>query len=474
MKKSIILLSLICMQSLVSLGLKPVVIEGTAAFAKEGKIRFYVYNDLLLQQRQLLTEATINKDGFFRAEIPIDETCLLSMAYNTHYGYIYIEPEKKYTVELFADEELLYRIDAEMLGDGIKTRILPLDTSELNYKINRFDRYFNRFLELFGEHLMNQTPEQYDSLKQLLTNRFPFNFNAIDYYSVYIKYKMAYIDLLYYHKDKAKLYDKYLNTKYIFYNNTAYMEFFDLFFEEYLYAGSRKVTKPMLYQAINEKNDYYKLLDDMGKDPFLVNEVIREMALIKGLGELYGMNAEFNQRNILLLLKQMTTASKFKEHRIMAENRIHDLLDMKSGTTAPDFSLKDIHNATVKLSDFKGKYVYLHFFSTYCESCIREMMVLKTIQETYKDNIQIISIMLDFEPTKLYHFVSDYKEFDWLFLHFNANFAFLDAYRAYNLPLSVLINPEGLIVSYPAKSPMDEGFGLQFFTLFPQVEFKNK
>ena len=470
MKKSIIILFLICMQSLVSLGLKSVVIEGTAAFAKEGKIRFYVYNDLLLQQRILLKEATVSKDGFFRAEIPIDETCLLSIAYNTNYGYIYIEPEKKYTVELFADEQLLPFIDAEMLGDGIKTKILPVDTAELNYKINRFDRYYNYFWQLFGDKILSQTPEQYDSLTQLLTSRFPFNSNAIDYYSVYVKYKMAYIDLLYYHKDKAKLYDKYLNIKYIFYNNTAYMEFFEQFFEEYLYAGSQKITKPMLYQAINEKCDYYKLLDDLGKDPFLVNEVVREMALIEGLGELYAMNDEFSRRNILILLKKMTQVSKFKQHRTMAENTIHSLLDMQTGTTAPDFSLKDVHNSTVRLSDFKGKYVYLHFFSTYCEDCIREMIILKSINDMYKDNMQIISIMLDFEQTKLYHFVNENKEFDWLFLHFNADYSFLDAYKPYNLPLAILINPEGLIVNYPAKSPTDEGFGMQFFTLFPPAE----
>jgi hypothetical protein len=74
--------------------LKPVVIEGTAAFAKSGKVRFYLYNDLLLQQRKLLATADVSKEGVFSAEIQIDETCLLSIAYNTNYGSIYIEPEK--------------------------------------------------------------------------------------------------------------------------------------------------------------------------------------------------------------------------------------------------------------------------------------------------------------------------------------------------------------------------------------------
>jgi thiol-disulfide isomerase/thioredoxin len=466
-------LVLIFTQCLAIQALKPVVIEGTAAFAKGGKIRFYVYNDLLLQQRILLKEAAVSKDGNFRAELQINETCLLSMAYNTNYGSIYVEPEKKYTIELLADEEILPYINAEMMGNGIRTKILPVDTTELNYKISRFDRYYNYFWQLFGENLMSHPPETYDSLKQLLTSRFPYKPDATDYYSVYLKYRMAYIDLLYYQKDRDKLFDKYLNTKYIFYNNTAYMDFFDQYFGEYLYGG-RKVTRQMLYQNINEKCDYYKLLDDLGKDPLLVNEVVREMVLIKGLGELYAMDGEFSQRNILILLKKMTQVSKFMEHRTMAENMINSLLNMQAGTTAPDFSLKNVHNATVNLSDFKGKYVYLHFFATYCEDCIREMAVLKQINDTYKDNLQIISIMLDFEQTKLYHFVTEYKEFGWLFLHFASNYEFLDAYKPYNLPFAVLINPEGLIVSAPAKSPMEDGFLRQIISLLPQKEQPRK
>jgi thiol-disulfide isomerase/thioredoxin len=449
--------------------LKPVVIEGEASFAKNNTLRFYFYNDLSLQKRVLCAQTKVDNEGNFRVQIATDETTVLILACNTIYGQMYIEPEKQYQVKLFADENMLKRIDAEMLGASVEIRITSSDTNELNYKINRFDRYYSYFFYLYSQYLFSHPPIHiYDSIVGLLTERFPIQEDATDYYSVYTRYKIAYIDLLYYHKDKSKLYDKYLNSPYIYYNNTAYMDFFNSFFENYLYAGTRKITHQVLYQNINGERNYYKLLDEMGKDPVLLNEKIREMVFIKGLGELYGFEDEFNHYNILFLLSQMNKESKFREHRLMANNLIDHLQTLKSGTKAPNFMLKDVYNSPVSLDDFKGRYLYLHFFTSYCEDCIREMLILKSLQEQYKDSLQIVSVMLDFEQAGLYHFVNTYKEFTWKFLHFGGNFLFIEDYAAYSLPLGVLIDSQGRVVNYPAKSP-SEGLLLQIFTLFPTV-----
>jgi thiol-disulfide isomerase/thioredoxin len=200
-----------------------------------------------------------------------------------------------------------------------------------------------------------------------------------------------------------------------------------------------------------------------------VNEKIREMVLIKGLGELYELEDEFNRNNILYLLSQMNTESKFKEHRIMSDNLIKFLTRLKSGTKAPDFVLKNVYNSQVRISDFEGKYLYIHFFSTYCEDCIREMLVLKSVHEKYKDSLQIVSVMVDFEQSNLYHFVNAHKEFDWTFLHFGGNFSFINAYNVYALPLGILIDAGGRIVSYPAKSPT-RGLLMQIFDIFPTLK----
>ena len=468
--KSCLLLIFFLVQCVFVFALRPVIIEGQASFAKSNQLRFYFYNDLFLQEKTLCAAANVDKEGNFRAEIQTNETVLLVIAFQTTYGYIFIEPEKHYKIELKADENLLKRIDAEMLGSVIETRMLTVDTAELNYKINRFDRYYNYFLYLHTSDIYQKVPLQtYDSLVGLLVERFPVNSNATDYYSVYVKYKIAHIDLLYYDKNREKLYNKYLDNEYIFYNNIAYIDFLKNFFEGYLYSGTRKIPRKILHENINEKRDYYSLLDAMGKDPFLVNEKIREIVFIKGLGELYELGAEFNQGNILYLLSLVKENSKFEEHKKMANNLLQFFTKLKPETKAPDFELRDVYNSPVRISDFKGRCLYLHFFSTYCEECIVEMLALKSLREKYKDSLQIVSIMLDFEQANLYHFVTTYKEFDWQFLHFANNFSFIDAYSVFALPLGILIDANGKIVNSPAKSPK-HGLVMQIFSLFPTFE----
>lgn len=468
--KKLLFLFIFFVQYVFVFAVKPVVIEGQASFAQKNQLRFYFYNDLSLKEKVLCASTNVDSEGHFRVEIPTNETVLLIIAFNTTYGYILIEPEKRYQVELSADENLLKRIDAELLGGMIETRIVPVDTAELNYKVNRFDKYFSYFLYLYSSYIYQNIPiPTYDSLIGLLTEKFPIDSASIDYYSVYVKYRIAEIDLLYYHKNKDKLYSKYLDSPHIFYNNIAYMDFFDSFFEGYLYTGTRKIPHKILYDNINLNRNYYKLLDEMGKESVLVNEKIRELVFIKGLGELYELDFEFSQNNILYLLFQMSKESKFEEHRKMSANLIKYLTKLKPETKAPDFVLKDIYNSSVSIGSFEGRYLYIHFFSTYCEDCIREMLVLKSIQEKYKDSLQIVSIMVDFEQANLYHFVNSHKEFDWTFLHFGGNFSFIDAYKVYGLPLGLLINSQGNIVSYPAKSPT-QGLRRQIFAIFPMVE----
>lgn len=60
------------------------------------------------------------------------------------------------------------------------------------------------------------------------------------------------------------------------------------------------------------------------------------------------------------------------------------------GQLAPDFTLTDLNGDTVKLSDFKGKIVFVNFWATWCPPCQAEMPHMQNIFEKFKSKDVVI------------------------------------------------------------------------------------
>ncbi|MBO9199547.1 MULTISPECIES: peroxiredoxin family protein [Niastella] len=79
-----------------------------------------------------------------------------------------------------------------------------------------------------------------------------------------------------------------------------------------------------------------------------------------------------------------------------------DFARLKNGNPAPGFTLEDLNGNNVSLSDFKGKWVYLNFWSTTSGVSINDFMKYgPIIKEKYKDkNIVFLNICFEEDATK--------------------------------------------------------------------------
>lgn len=164
----------------------------------------------------------------------------------------------------------------------------------------------------------------------------------------------------------------------------------------------------------------------------------------------------FNTQNHMALNQDFQNLPKeFKESLIgkkIAE-KIKNLKKVAIGQAAPNFSLRDMSGKLVKLSDYKGKYVFLHFWGSFCNPCRIENKNLTAAYALLKNqNIIFIGISVDESKASLVKAIE--KD--------NISWAQLASFNGYNektaldysingVPSNFLINPKGLIIARDLK-----------------------
>jgi peroxiredoxin len=66
------------------------------------------------------------------------------------------------------------------------------------------------------------------------------------------------------------------------------------------------------------------------------------------------------------------------------------------GKPAPDFALSDLSDKPYRLSDFRGKVVFLNFWATWCKPCREEMPSMEILYKNFeKDGLVVLAVSID-------------------------------------------------------------------------------
>ena len=80
------------------------------------------------------------------------------------------------------------------------------------------------------------------------------------------------------------------------------------------------------------------------------------------------------------------------------------------GQQAPDFALKDENGKVVKLSDFRGKLVFLNFWATWCPPCVDEAPDMEALKKALKDKpFQMLAVSIDVDWDVVKRFNQQYN-----------------------------------------------------------------
>ncbi|PKM67994.1 MAG: hypothetical protein CVU95_04935 [Firmicutes bacterium HGW-Firmicutes-2] len=81
---------------------------------------------------------------------------------------------------------------------------------------------------------------------------------------------------------------------------------------------------------------------------------------------------------------------------------------------APDFTLTGSTGEAISLSDYRGKIVFLNFWTTWCKYCLEEMPDFQEAYEKYGDDLQILLVNVTTDENIDRQGVIDwYEQFDY-------------------------------------------------------------
>jgi len=134
-------------------------------------------------------------------------------------------------------------------------------------------------------------------------------------------------------------------------------------------------------------------------------------------------------------------------------------LQMKNAQVLPmpivgkplDFNLKDVTGKSIRDEDYRGRFLLIDCWATWCAPCMEKMPELKKLNEKYSESLSVVGINFDDE---LEESEAAIKKLDipWQEVHANSSAlphkeAWVKITQISSLPRLLLVNPEGVLIA---------------------------
>ncbi len=174
--------------------------------------------------------------------------------------------------------------------------------------------------------------------------------------------------------------EKAVTTPYSFFLNT---------YIDYSLAKNNKGEKAEGKELFTQKYDLYKTL--------FKSEQLRDEQMFDLL---YQFNGSAKENWYATAIHEFSSTAK-NDSLKGAINTIFTIRQkMMKGKPAYDFKVVDSEGKTHSLHEFKGKYVYIDTWATWCKPCLQEIPALQKMIEHFKGkNIEFLSVSIDKDST---------------------------------------------------------------------------
>ena len=166
-------------------------------------------------------------------------------------------------------------------------------------------------------------------------------------------------------------------------------------------------------------------------------------------------SSETERDNIYSTYSELNTDSTYQK---VIDKVYASFEKLRKGKPAPQWSYPDINGKEFALKDFKGKYVYIDVWATWCGPCKAEIPKLAKLAKDYKNkDIVFVSVSVDDNKGAWQKMLKE-NNYDWIQIHAEKAWKskIIEDNGIRGIPRFMMIDKEGNIVNVNAPQPSSD------------------
>ena len=355
-----------------------------------------IYDNNLIESVRDTIE--VNENGEFSFDLHVNGSDYFTLRYGRNGGKLF----------LHIGDSLNISFDAEEFEETIKFSGKGSDYSTYLLKKAKLQKELQgNFQELFKlelDEFLIKIDSNYNQYKEFIsesaeTNSFCGEFTGFEQVDLLYSWANNRNNYPRYHKYFTKKdtvilsddYDNYKNGLDLDNGNLLKLASYRSYLSNYLYEKSDEEFK--IDTSLNSLDNKETIASFRAIQKAFTDQSLKDYFFFKKINEqiqyysLNGIEELMNEFNV------NCTNQKYKD-KINVE--ITKWEKLAKGQAAPQFTYPDINGDMVSLSDFKGKYVYIDVWATWCGPCKGEIPYLKALEEELHDkNVVFMSVSID-------------------------------------------------------------------------------
>lgn len=433
-------------------------IEGVGSDIGEKTVRLISVEDNLTGLEKEIARTKIEKDdSCFKFSLTISNTSLMKIRIES-FDYSFVAQKgASYKMRILPFNfnvndtlnTLFYKIPLPIIIESSTDNNLNGKIFIIDSIIEKYLVVNNRNILFFGNKKVVQT------LKTIVNS--VIDSNDSQYIKDYAYYSFEQVEYSSRTKNENKIKAELFFDKPVLYDNIGYMDCFESVYGNYFTYGNKTFSDRTLDRWF-ETNNYFSLIDSLGRDTLLRNEVFRELVFLRGMKEAY-YSQIYEPFYIIAMVQNFIYQTKFSQHKQIANNLLELFAEKSfSGNKSKEFSLKDINNNNITLDKYKGKSLIISFVKLNEPACLRELEMMHGFVDTLSTNFNFLTITCDRSLDALYNFLVNSKvgvKYKWDFAHFDNKWDLLESYNVMVFPTFILIDEKGNIVQNPMRNPSE-------------------